>query len=206
MRRMVLAVGLVPGIAAAAIGAGAWAWRRNPRMGTRLMNDRVNPLLLRHGVSGEPASEIGILEHVGRRSGVRRLTPVHPEHAPDGFRIMVPLADRSEWAQNVLAAGHCRLELQGIVHELDEPVMLFPADVEGIAGPVRWATSALGFRYLRLHRFAAAPGTLNANDAAGATADEPGEGGTTPGGPPALEHAQHVEPRETNPLPAGSGA
>jgi hypothetical protein len=165
MRRMMLAIGSLLGIAAAAIAAGVWAWRRNPRMGTGLMNERVNPLLLRHGVSGEPASEIGILEHVGRRSGVRRLTPVHPEPTSDGFRIVLPLGDRSEWARNVLAAGHCRLELRGIIHELDEPVLLLPADVDGIAGPVRWATSALGFRYLRLHRFAEAPGTLGAIDA-----------------------------------------
>ena len=200
MRRMVLAVGFLLGISAAAIGVGVWAWRRNPRMGTRLMNDRVNPLLLRHGVSGEPGSEIGILEHVGRRSGVRRLTPVHPEPTADGFRIVVPLADRSEWARNVLAAGHCRLELRGTVHELDEPVMLLPADVEGIAGPVRWATSALGFRYLRLHRFAEAPGTLSAADAAEERRDEPGEPGTVAGSSPA------GEPVVASPVPTGSGA
>ncbi len=194
MRRMVLAVGFLLGIAAAAIGVGVWAWRRNPRMGTRLMNDRVNPLLLRHGVSGEPGSEIGILEHVGRRSGVRRLTPVHPEPTADGFRIVVPLADRSEWARNVMAAGHCRLELQGTIHELDEPVLLPPAEVEGIAGPVRWATSALGFRYLRLHRFAQAPGTLGANDEPAELPDESGEPDTVPEGPRADEagEASHV--------------
>jgi hypothetical protein len=203
MRRMVLAVGLLLGILAAAIGAGIWAWRRNPRLGTHLMNDRVNPVLLRHGVSGEPASEIGILEHVGRRSGVRRLTPVHPEPTPDGFRIMVPLADRSEWARNVLAAGHCRLELQGTIHELDEPVMLYPADVEGIPGPVRWATSALGFRYLRLHRFAEAPGTLGPVDTAEGRRDDSDEPVPVPADLPAEEH---VEPVEASPMPSGRGA
>lgn len=200
MRRMVLAVGSLLGVAVAAIGAGLWAWRRNPRMGTRLMNDRVNPFLVRHGVSAEPASEIGILEHVGRSSGIRRLTPVHPEPTPDGFRIIVPLADRSEWARNVMAAGHCRLELRGIIHELDEPVMLDPADVEGIVGPVRWATSSLGFRYLRLHRFAEAPGTLGAADAAEERRDEPGEPDTVPGGPSPAEAVA------ANPMPSGSGA
>ena len=200
MRRMVLAVGFLLGIAAAAIGAGVWAWRRNPRMGTGLMNERVNPFLVGHGVSGEPASEIGILEHVGRRSGIRRLTPVHPEPISDGFRIMVPLADRSEWARNVLATGHCRLELRGTIHELDEPVLLCPADVEGIAGPVRWATSALGFRYLRLHRFAEAPGTLSASDATEGRRDQPDESDAIPVPP------LGGEPAEASPVPSGSGA
>jgi len=199
MRRMVRAVGFLLGIAAAAIGAGVWAWRRNPRMGAGLMNDRVNPLLLRHGVSGEPASEIGILEHVGRRSGVRRLTPVHPEPTSDGFRIMVPLADRSEWARNVLAAGHCRLELRGTIHELDEPVMLCPADMEGMAGPVRWATSALGFRYLRLHRFAEAPGTLSPVDVTEGRRLQPDE-------PEIVQGGLAGEPVEAIPVPSGSGA
>ena len=190
MRRMVLVVGSLVGIAAAAIGAGIWSWRRNPRMLTGLVNDRVNPFLIEHGVPGEPSSEIGVLEHVGRRSGTRRLTLVHPEPVPDGFRIVVPLADRSEWARNVLAAGHCRLELRGTIHELDEPVLLFPADVDGIPGPVRWATSALGFRYLRLHRFAEAPGTLSGGGAPAGRVEEPRESVTVPAGSPSGDAAE----------------
>ena len=31
-----------------------------------------------------------------------------------------PLGDHSEWARNVLAAGHCRLQLRDVVYELDD--------------------------------------------------------------------------------------
>ena len=47
--------------------------------GPMFVNTVVNPRLLRRGLAGGGASEIGTIEHFGRRSGVRRLTPVHPE-------------------------------------------------------------------------------------------------------------------------------
>ena len=113
---------------------GVAVWRRNRRLGTGFVNRVVNPLLLERGLAGRRASELGMLEHVGRRTGLRRLTPVHPEATASGFRIMVPLAEDSEWARNVLAAGHCRLQLHDRVYELDEPVMVAP-EVVGHIGP-----------------------------------------------------------------------
>ena len=74
------------------------------------------PRLLQRGLAGGAKSEIGTLEHFGRMSGVRRLTPVHPEPTPAGFRVMVPLGSHSQWARNVLAAGHCRLQLHDVVY------------------------------------------------------------------------------------------
>ena len=68
----------------------------------------------------------------------------------DGFRIIVPIGERSEWARNVLAAGHCRLLLGDRLLELDEPVLETPADVPGLPRPVRALFEWLGFRYLRL--------------------------------------------------------
>ena len=144
-----------------ALGAGlAIYWRWFPRAGLQWTNEVGNPWLVRHGLAGRGASEIATLEHVGRRSGTRHLTPVHPVPTPDGFRIVVPLAEKSEWARNVLAAGHCRMQLHDVVYELDEPVMVRPADVRDLSGPVRWAEDKLGFTYLRLHRFAEASGAL----------------------------------------------
>jgi hypothetical protein len=78
----------------------------------------------------------------------------------DGFRVVVPLAERSEWARNVLAAGHCRVQFQDVVYELDEPVLVRPTDVRELQAPVRWAEERLGFEYLLLHRFAEHAGEL----------------------------------------------
>jgi hypothetical protein len=103
---------------------------------------------------------VGTLEHFGRKSGTRHLTPVHPVPTAEGFRIIVPLAEDSQWAMNVLAAGHCRLQLHDTIHELDEPMLVAPVDVRELSKLTRWTATRLGFKYLRLHQFAEAPGTL----------------------------------------------
>jgi hypothetical protein len=143
------------------VAAVAW-WRRNRRTGSRFVNDVVNPFLLRQGVPGQSRENLATLEHIGRRSGTRRLTLVHPVPTEDGFRITVPLGVESEWARNVLAAGHCRMQIGDIVFELDEP-SLVPVGSDGhVVAPVRWAQTGLGFMWLRLHRFGEAPGRLEA--------------------------------------------
>ena len=93
-------------------------------------------------------------------SGVRRLTPVHPEPTPAGFRIIVPLGMRSEWARNVFAAGHCRLLLHDQVFDLDEPAMVDAGEVQDLPWPLRRVLAALGFQYLNLRTFASHPGSL----------------------------------------------
>lgn len=156
MRRLIVTL-----VAAVGTTAGLLAlWRRNPRFGAGFMNRVVDPFLVSRGIAGTGRSEVGTLEHVGRTSGTRRLTPVHPEITGDGFRIIVPLGLKSEWARNVLAAGHCRMQLHGIVYELDEPALLLPREMADLPAPARTLFGLLGFEYLRLRRFAEAPGTL----------------------------------------------
>ena len=120
----------------------------------------MNPALLRRELAGYGRSEIGTLEHVGRKSGVRRLTPVHPEPTPAGFRIIVPLGMRSEWARNVIAAGHCRLLLHDQVFDLDEPAMVDAREAPDLPWPLPRVLGALGFQYLNLRTFASHPGSF----------------------------------------------
>jgi deazaflavin-dependent oxidoreductase (nitroreductase family) len=154
----------------AVVGGVYIVWRRNPRIGTAFMNTVVNPSLVRRGLVGGGGSEIGTLEHVGRRSGIRRLTPVHPEPTLEGFRIVVPLGSHSQWARNVLAAGHCRLQLHDVIYDLDEPTLISAGDADDLPSAVRGAMSAAGFQYLTLRTFEAKPGTLEPMDAAPAAA------------------------------------
>lgn len=151
-----VAAGAVTTTAAAAV----IIWQRNRRLGARVVNAVVNPFMLRQGLTGGAHSELGTLEHVGRVSGTVRQTPVRPVSTPDGFRVVVPLAAESHWARNVLAAGHCRLQWKGILYELDEPRLVTAGECQDLAAPVRLFASALGFRYMRLHRFAESSGTL----------------------------------------------
>lgn len=170
MRRSMLALAAV--VVAAVAGLAVY-WRWFPRAGVHWANETFNPWLVRHGWAGVGRSEIGTLEHVGRRTGTRHLTPVHPVPTTDGFRIIVPLAEKSEWAKNVLAAGHCRLQLHDVVYELDEPAMISPSEVADLQRPVRWMEERLGFTYLRLHTFAQHPGTLEPLELPEPTAPEP---------------------------------
>ena len=150
-------------IAGALVAAGAGvvvAWRRNPRIGTHFTNDVLNPFLVDRGVSGVGRSALGTLEHVGRRTGTRHLTPIHPVPTADGFRITVPLGPKSEWARNVLTAGHCRMHLHDTVYELGQPVLLAAGELPEVAAPAAWILDRLGFQYLLLRRLAERPGTL----------------------------------------------
>jgi hypothetical protein len=170
MRRFVTVLA-VPAVIGAVVVGTARMWRRNPRMGTAFVNSVVNPVLVRRGLAGHGRSEIGTLEHVGRKSGLRRLTPVHPEPTPAGFRIIVPLGMRSEWARNVIAAGHCRLRLHDDVFDLDEPAMVDAGEAKDLPWPVRRVMAALGFRYLNLRTFAARGGTLDMEEGDACEAD-----------------------------------
>lgn len=156
MRRLLLIVAAL----GAAVAAGIVAWRRNPRLGSDYMNRVVDPWLVRRGVVDKSHGEIGLLEHVGRRSGTVRVSPVHPVPTGRGFRIVVPLGRESQWAQNVMAAGHCRIQIGGVVHEVDEPVLAAPSAIEDIPRLTARAMEWLGFRYLLLHRVTEHAGTL----------------------------------------------
>jgi len=141
-------------------GAFVRWWRRHPRFGAAAINRIVNPWLIRRGVATGSRGEIALLEHVGRSTGTVRVTPIHPVRTADGFRIIVPLGGESQWALNVLAAGRCRVQIGDTVHELDEPRFLAPAEVAQIPRPAAAVMAWLGFRYLGLHRFQEAAGSL----------------------------------------------
>jgi hypothetical protein len=156
MSRWVVAVTLVVGGAASCIAL----WEGNRRIGTALVNRFINPRLARAGAVGGRRSELGTIEHLGRVTGTRRLTPVHPEPIPGGFRILVPLGEASEWAHNVIAAGGCRLQLHQTVYELDDPQLVEPRTIVGIPAVARQLFSQLGFRYLILRAKTSEPGSL----------------------------------------------
>ena len=157
------------------VGAAAW-WRRHPRFGANWVNRVADPWLVRQGIVDASEGEIGLIEHVGRKSGIVRVSPVHPVRTTDGFRIIVPLGLESHWAHNVLTAGRCRLQLGDVLYELDEPMLVSPILVDGIPPVAQHVMEWLGFQYLQLHRFAEAPGRLIPSVAATETAGrEPAE-------------------------------
>jgi deazaflavin-dependent oxidoreductase (nitroreductase family) len=143
-----------------AVLAVRYVWRTNPRLGTRWANETLDPFLVRYGAIAHSDDELGLIEHVGRRTGIVRRTPVHPVRTATGFRIVVPLGPKSEWAHNVIAAGRCRMQVGEVVYELDEPALVPAQEMTELPGWVRWATARMDFMYLRLHRFAEHRGGL----------------------------------------------
>src|SRR4029079_11531943 len=122
---------LAVAVGAEAIGAVVW-WSRHRRAGTGFVNRVVDPWLVRRSLVDRSRGEIALIEHVGRRTGIVRWTPVHPVPTDDGFRIIVPLGSESQWARNVLTSGSCRLQVGDFLHDLDEPLLVSPRRIAGI--------------------------------------------------------------------------
>jgi deazaflavin-dependent oxidoreductase (nitroreductase family) len=61
------------------------------------------------------------LEHVGRRSGLVRHTPVRAFRGEDRVVIGLNFGRESDWLRNIQAAGRCRMRLGGERLELGAP-------------------------------------------------------------------------------------
>lgn len=162
-----LALGAAAGLAAERIaaemrkpGAEQFLWVR------RQVNERVNPLLLERNLVGSGRAEIATLEHVGRRSRAVHLTPVHPTLRDDAVYVPAPMGVGSQWAQNVLAAGTARLQLHDTVYDLDAPELITPAETGFYPPQLAAPFDRLGWRYVRMHVVASAPGVLAPGPAA----------------------------------------
>jgi deazaflavin-dependent oxidoreductase (nitroreductase family) len=100
-----------------------------PRTLSRYLRDHVNKVTLRF--AGHAA--FADLEHVGRRSGTVRHTPVRAFRVHDTVVIGVNFGRESDWLKNIQAAGGCRIRLdRGQRLELGAPRLV--AVEEGTAG------------------------------------------------------------------------
>jgi deazaflavin-dependent oxidoreductase (nitroreductase family) len=64
---------------------------------------------------------LGVVGHVGRKSGRLYQTPVLVFRAHDGYVIALTYGAQSEWVRNVLAAGGGTLETEGRTIRLTAP-------------------------------------------------------------------------------------
>lgn len=82
------------------------------------INKRVfNPLSLR-------GDRYQVIRHVGRSSGRAYRTPLEAVPVEGGFVITLVYGSKSDWVQNVLAAGSAQLEIDGELIELTDPELL----------------------------------------------------------------------------------
>ena len=84
----------------------------------RPMHHTVNPVALR--VAGRAGSLVD-LEHVGRRSGITRHTPVRAFRRGTTVAVGANFGAGSDWVKNVLAANGCSMTMSGRLLALTEP-------------------------------------------------------------------------------------
>lgn len=65
-----------------------------------------------------------VIHHVGRSSGNEYRTPLEAIPVDDGYVMTLVYGSRSDWVQNVLAAGSAKLEVDGKLVELTDPTVL----------------------------------------------------------------------------------
>ena len=113
----------------------------------------VNPLVL---ARRQPVARLGILKHRGRRSGRLYRTPVEARRAPGGgFVIPLTWGERTDWFQNVRAAGGCTLHWRGTEYALAEPEIVEGPDARAAFHPVERLVLRLGgVRLVRLRQLA----------------------------------------------------
>lgn len=88
--------------------------------GVRAFNKRIlNPAMMRY--AGHKGWYAAVIRHSGRTSGKQYETPVLAEPTPDSFLIPLPYGEDVDWLKNVLAAGKCEIENQGLRYEGSEP-------------------------------------------------------------------------------------
>lgn len=88
-----------------------------PKIMRRVLRGRINAVALR--LAGRAA--LADLEHVGRRSGLVRHTPVRAFRKGDTVVIGINFGPESDWLRNIQAAGTCRMRLGREQLELGSP-------------------------------------------------------------------------------------
>lgn len=69
-----------------------------------------------------------VLTHVGRTSGRTYRTPLDAHPVDRGYLFVLVYGSGSDWVQNVLAAGHARLRVDGREMELAAPRLVGEAE------------------------------------------------------------------------------
>ena len=91
-----------------------------PRALARFTRGMINNMTLH--LAGHAA--FADLEHVGRKSGIVRHTPVRAFRAGDTVIVGLNFGRQSDWYQNITAAGTCRIRLGGEQLTLGAPVLV----------------------------------------------------------------------------------
>lgn len=115
-----------------------------------------NPIVLRRA-GGRDFRMAAEIRHVGRRSGREYRTPVTVRRSGDVALLALTFGSRSDWCQNLLAAGGCTLRLDGEDYQATEPQLLTRRQAKTRAAAAfnpfqRAAFAVLGIRQILILR------------------------------------------------------
>lgn len=102
------------------------AWRTHWKPGIDLFR-WYNKKTVNRSSLKRPGKRVTVVHHTGRRSGRDYATPVWAERTGESFFIQLPYGTDVDWCRNVLAAGHCTLERDGVLYDTVAPEIT-PAD------------------------------------------------------------------------------
>jgi deazaflavin-dependent oxidoreductase (nitroreductase family) len=105
---------------------------RVPRAVARFNRRITNPVA--RSVAGWMPT-LGILEHVGRKSGKRYRTPLTIFDTRDGYVILVGYGLETNWVQNVLAGGATTIRKHGKTVAVAEPRLMSKAEAATLITP-----------------------------------------------------------------------
>jgi deazaflavin-dependent oxidoreductase (nitroreductase family) len=96
-----------------------------PRLLARINRRVINPVQRRYAgiIPGH-----GIVEHIGRRSGLHYRTPVLVFQAEGGYSMIVGYGLESDWVRNLMAAGGGTLQHRRHEYRLSRPRLLKGAE------------------------------------------------------------------------------
>lgn len=108
---------------------------RVPRGVARFNRRFTNPAALR---VGRRLPVLGVLTHVGRKTGKRYRTPLLVFDTRDGFAILVGYGSQTHWVRNVQAGGEASIHKHGRTFAVGHPALMAKREVsDQIAWPSR---------------------------------------------------------------------
>jgi deazaflavin-dependent oxidoreductase (nitroreductase family) len=114
-----------------------------PQWVARFNRHVTNPIL-RLWAGWAPA--MGILEHVGRRSGSAYRTPLNVFSTDEGVAVLLSYGPNTDWLKNLTAAGKGRMQRYGKTFTVTDPrVMTKEEAAPSVKGLVRQIFSMLPF-------------------------------------------------------------
>jgi deazaflavin-dependent oxidoreductase (nitroreductase family) len=120
-----------------------------PRFIARINRYFANPVL---GLLAGRIGPFAMLDHVGRRSGKWRKTPIMAFREEGGFLVALTYGPNTDWLHNIRAAGRCTIAIRRQRYHLVDP-RIFEADPADMHLPaaIRFFLKIMRVRYfLRL--------------------------------------------------------